>query len=314
MKRGEKPPSWDPGEHRSPSKLRALMRLIRVEHTLFSLPFAYAGALLSGYPCDLIDYVWMTLAVFGLRTAGMAYNNIADLDIDKLNPRCSKRPLVTGALKPRDAWMLVVAGSLLYLLSAAMLNKYALLLSPIPWAMAMSYPHAKRIHWMPHLHLGLVLSLTVLGGAVAASGDEARSLVEALKSVPWIYLAAVTLWVAGFDILYSIMDIDFDRKMRLGSAPSKLGIPGALLLALAMHIITSALLIASVKIYELGVAYIVATASASALMLLQHVLVRQSLSNIPRAFNLNLIIGLIITLGIIVDEALQTQALVVYGG
>jgi len=293
--------SWDPGRVSRDSRLRALARLVRVEHTLFSLPFAYVGALLSGYPCSWADYVWIALALLGLRTAAMSYNNIADLDIDRLNPRSKHRPLVVGAVSLRDAWLLVAVGSALYYVSAAMLNIYALLLSPLVWAVAMTYPHAKRVHWLPHIHLGLTLGLAVLGGAVAASGDEARSLAEALASVPWVYVAAVTLWVAGFDVVYSIMDEEFDRRQGLGSIPARLGTRGALVSASVIHAAAVALFLAGGLDYGFGLAAWASTLAASALILYQHVLVWRSLSNISRAFNLNLAVGLLVSLGLLLD-------------
>lgn len=293
--------SWDPGRVSMGSRLKALARLVRVEHTLFSLPFAYVGALLSGYPCSPMDYVWITLALLGLRTAAMSYNNIADLDIDRLNPRSMRRPLVVGAVTLREAWLLVALGSALYYFSAAMLNPYALLLSPIVWLVAMTYPHAKRVHWVPHLHLGLTLGLAVLGGAVAASGDEARSLAEALLSVPWVYVAAVTLWVAGFDTVYSIMDEEFDRRHGLGSIPARLGTRGALLAATAMHVASATLLLAGGLKYGFGPAAWASTLAAVGLMSYQNLLVWRRLSEIPRAFNLNLAVGLLVSLGLILD-------------
>ncbi len=293
--------SWDPGRVSRGSRLRALARLVRVEHTLFSLPFAYVGALLSRHPCSTADYVWIALALLGLRTAAMSYNNIADLDIDRLNPRSRHRPLVVGAVSLRDAWLLVAAGSALYYLSAAMLNIYALLLSPLVWLVAMTYPYAKRLHWLPHIHLGLTLGLAVLGGAIAASGDEALSLAEALASVPWTYVAAVTLWVAGFDVIYSIMDEEFDRRQGLGSIPAKLGTRGALASAAVMHAAAVALFLAGGLGYGFGPAAWASTLAAAILILYQHLLVWRSLSNIPQAFNLNLAVGLLVSMGLILD-------------
>ena len=303
---GEKPPLWDPGRWRG-GKINAILRLIRVEHTLFSLPFAYAGAVLAGCPLTWRTAVLIGLALFGLRTAGMAYNNIADLEIDRLNPRSRMRPLVTGAVSVGEAYAVVAAGSILYYLSAWLLNKYALLFSPLLWIAAITYPYAKRIHWMPHLHLGLVLGLAVFGGAVAVCGCNAPSASWVLARVPWVYVAAVTLWVAGFDIVYSIMDYEFDRSHGLGSAAARLGVEGAAWFALAIHVVASALFVLGALLYRplTGGLTLVSAVIGSALMLYADARVIRDKRWIPKAFNLNLIIGLIVSLGVIADYILK---------
>jgi|Deesub1362A_J573_1020465.scaffolds.fasta_scaffold00008_77 4-hydroxybenzoate polyprenyltransferase len=295
-------PRWDPGKVSSRRKLSLYMKLIRIEHTLFSLPFAYAGALLSGIP-TIADIILICLAVLGLRTAGMAYNNIADIDIDSQNPRTMNRPLVRGVVSPREAWMIVVIGSILYFISAALLNFYAFLLSPLLWMVIMTYPHAKRWHSFPHLHLGLSLGMVVFGGAVAVIGKSASSIVLVLESVPYVYILAVALWVSGFDILYSIMDIEFDRAMGLGSVPAVYGVDKARIIALAMHLMSISFLVLGYVIYGLGLIGLLTTLLASSLMIYQHLLAMESLSNIPRAFNMNLAISLIISFGIVAAKA-----------
>ena len=298
--------SWDPGRLRGKSRLAALARLVRIEHTLFSLPFAYAGALIACSSCvDLRVAVFIGLAVLGLRTAAMAFNNIADLDIDRENPRTRMRPLVTGAVSLRDAWLLVVLGSLLYYASAAMLNIYALALSPVLWVIAMSYPYAKRLHWLPHLHLGAVLGFVVFGGAVASAGMSAASIAEVFSSVPWLLVVAVTLWVAGFDTYYSIMDYEFDRSMGLGSIPARLGIKNALTASALIHAASLILLIASIRAYNLdGIAAIAVTITGFLLGYQHYLLARKGLEAIPKAFNTNLVLGLVMGLGIVADKTI----------
>ncbi|BEP17489.1 putative 4-hydroxybenzoate polyprenyltransferase [Pyrofollis japonicus] len=301
---------WDPGRVSKRNRLEAIMKLIRIEHTLFSLPFAYAGAVLA-YPrgLGLWEAIWIGLAVLGLRSAAMSFNNIADLDIDRLNPRTAKRPLVTEAVRLRDAWLVVVVGSLLYYLSAAMLNIYALILSPLLWILAMTYPYAKRVHWLPHLHLGLVLGFVVFGGAVAVYGSHAKSLMDVLTHIPWIYVVAVTLWVAGFDAYYAIMDEDFDRKMGLGSLAARFGAGGALLASRIIHGITALLLLISIPVYGLGPIGALGVIMGIALLLYQHyILYRDGLQAIPRAFNTNLLLGIVIGLGVFLDKLIYLYA------
>ncbi|MCE4628454.1 MAG: putative 4-hydroxybenzoate polyprenyltransferase [Desulfurococcales archaeon] len=292
---------WDPGRVRAGSKLHAIARLIRVEHTLFSLPFAYAGAILSLYPFSLGDAVLIALALLGLRSAAMAYNNIADLDIDRLNPRSANRPLVVGAVSLGEAYAVVAIGSILYYASAALLNRYALILSPLLWVTAMTYPYAKRLHPLPHLHLGLVLGFSVLGGAIAASGDEARSLWEALSTVPWDYVVGVTLWVAGFDIIYSIMDMEFDRRHGLGSIPAVLEPTRAIIVALIFHVASALLMLRGTLVRGFTMAGVGGVIAGSVIMLAGDLLVMRDTRNIPKAFNANLLVGILVSSGIIVD-------------
>jgi len=296
---------WDPGRVGGGGKLRSLARLVRIEHTLFSLPYAYLGAYWAARDITAWEALWLGLAVLGLRTAAMAYNNIADYDIDRKNPRTQHRPLIAGTVSFREAWALVVAGSILYYLSAAALNTYALILSPILWIVALTYPHAKRIHWLPHIHLGLTLGLVVFGGAIGAYGDQAASLVDALSRVPWHLVAAVTFWVAGFDIVYSIQDAEFDREHGLGSVPARLGEKAALHLAIVFHAVAAALF--ALAAVQIGTPIAYATTGATlALLAVQHVAVKEcGRACIPLAFNLNLAIGLIVGVGLTLGIALH---------
>ncbi|WP_297548794.1 4-hydroxybenzoate octaprenyltransferase [Thermococcus sp.] len=294
--------AFDPGEVSKASRFHALMRLVRIEHTLFSLPYAYAGALLSGFSVTWKEIILMSLALLGLRTAALAYNNIADIDIDSLNPRTWNRPLIKGAVKISDAWWLVVVGSVLYFVSAVLLNIWTALLSPIPWLLALAYPQSKRKHSFPHLHLGLTLAMAVAGGTIAVAGNA--SLLEALLRVPWAFFFGVLFWVAGFDTIYALMDYEFDVKHGVGSIPARFGIKKALDIALAFHLIAIALFGLAVPLYGLGRVYLAGWFIASVLILYENYLARKSLENVPKAFNLNIPIGLILTLSAIADKLL----------
>ncbi len=296
--------AFDPGEVSKASRFHALMRLVRIEHTLFSLPYAYAGALLSGFHVTWAEIILMSLALLGLRTAALAYNNIADIDIDSLNPRTWNRPLIKGAVKVSDAWWLVVVGSVLYFVSAVLLNLWTALLSPIPWVLALSYPQGKRKHSFPHLHLGLTLAMAVAGGTIAAGGDEANLLVL-LERIPWAFFFGVLFWVAGFDTIYALMDYEFDVKHGVGSIPARFGIKKALDIALVFHLVAIALFGIAVHLYDLGWIYIAGWLVASALIIYENYLARKSLENVPKAFNLNIPIGLILTLSAIADVLIK---------
>ncbi|MDV3103897.1 4-hydroxybenzoate octaprenyltransferase [Thermococcus waiotapuensis] len=295
---------FDPGEVSKANRFHALMRLVRIEHTLFSLPYAYVGALLSGFQVTLAEIILMSLALLGLRTAALAYNNIADIDIDSLNPRTWNRPLIKGTVKISDAWWLVVVGSVLYFVSAVLLNFWTALLSPIPWILALSYPQGKRKHSFPHLHLGLTLAMAVTGGTIASGGDEANLLVL-LENVPWAFFFGVLFWVAGFDTIYALMDYEFDVKHGVGSIPARFGIKRGLDIALTFHLIAIALFGLAGPLYGLGGVYQLGWAVGSFLILYENYLSRKGLENVPKAFNLNIPIGLVLTLSAIVDALLK---------
>ena len=276
--------SWDPGRAEGKGVFSGIMRLLRIEHTIFSLPFAYVGALASGYGFTARDALLMALAVLGLRSASMSFNNIADRDIDARNPRTAGRPLVTGAVSLRLAWLLVLAGLALFHLSSLLLNRFAFALSWPISLIALSYPYAKRLHAYPHIHLGLSLGLVVFGGAVAASGDELSSLHQVMTTVPWDLVVMVALWVAGFDIIYSVQDAEFDRRMGLGSIPAWLGVGRARWVAIAHHLLASLLFVTHyARIATMYPPALALLAAGLAVLLGQHFI-----GNTRIAFNMNL--------------------------
>ncbi|AFH42908.1 UbiA family prenyltransferase [Fervidicoccus fontis] len=292
---------WDPGEVKKKSSLNAILKLLRIEHTLLDLPFTYAGMALTHYPITLREVVLATFAVIGLRIAGMTYNNIADADIDRKNPRTARRPLLTGDVSFRDAWILVALGSLIYFASAFFLSFYAFILSPILYIVIMTYPFAKRFHPFPHLHLGLSLALIVFGGAIATSGEYVNNLMEAIESVPWTYFFAVLFWGSGFDAIYSIMDEEFDKSMKLGSVAARFGSRGALMFSLANYIISSLFLLIAWRLYNLGLLTLASMIISIFIMFYQVASCFIDIKNVPKAFNLNLIVGVIVSICILID-------------
>ena len=196
--------------------LRVFLEEIKIEHTLFALPFAYVGALLGarGMP-SLHALAWITLAVLGARTAAMSANRLLDVRMDRNNPRTARRAVASGAL---PAWVLVaaiVAGLALLTLSAYELNPLCLALLPIGAAGVVVYPLVKRWTWAVHFVLGAVDALAPLGGWIAVTGK--------FEPGAWLLFAAVTVWVAGFDILYALMDRDFDLREGVYSIPARFG-------------------------------------------------------------------------------------------
>lgn len=196
--------------------LRVFLEEIKIEHTLFALPFAYVGALLGarGVP-SLHALVWITLAVLGARTAAMSANRLLDVRMDRNNPRTARRAVASGAL---PAWVMgvaIVAGLALLTLSAYELNPLCLALLPIGAAGVVVYPLVKRWTWAVHFVLGAVDALAPLGGWIAVTGT--------FEPGAWLLFAAVTVWVAGFDILYALMDRDFDLREGVYSIPARFG-------------------------------------------------------------------------------------------
>ncbi len=213
------------------SKLKAHINNIALSHAIFALPFAYIGAMLAadGIPKGT-DLFWITLAMVGARSAAMALNNFIDLKYDRLHPRFTNRPMVTGEVKPWEAVVLTCVSLGVFFLAAANLHPVCLKLAPlvvIPFAV---YPYMKRFSWTCHLVLGFALALAPIGAWVAIQGQVILPIV--------ILGLSVGVWIAGFDIIYGSQDIVFDKAHGLHSIPVRFGLEGGMMIAKAMHIIS----------------------------------------------------------------------------
>jgi 4-hydroxybenzoate polyprenyltransferase len=223
----------------SKSRIRTVLEMIKFEHSVFALPFALVGALLavraSGAAwLTLRQLFWIIVAMVGARSAAMTMNRIADLHYDGLNPRTQNRPLVTGALSLSFAWAFTLISSAVLVIAAWQLNRLALELSPVALAVLFFYSYTKRFTSWSHFVLGFCLGMSPAAAWIAVRG-----------SLDWrmlILCAAVTLWVGGFDVLYACQDVEFDKRAGLYSIPKRFGVPGALKIARAMHIVMAALL------------------------------------------------------------------------
>ena len=216
----------------TPSRVITWASFVKFEHTLFSLPLLYAGAVIAAgaFP-DLRTASWILGAGTGARTAAMGLNRIIDRNIDARNPRTDVRELPRGAMRLMEAWGIVVAGLALYLLSCAMLSPVALALSPLPLLAFVIYPYMKRFTPAAHFGVGAALAFAPLGGFVAVTASTA-------DSVAVLWLAGFTLfWVAGFDIIYATLDIEFDRAEGLRSLPASLGRRPALAVSIVAHLV-----------------------------------------------------------------------------
>ncbi|AEM39400.1 4-hydroxybenzoate polyprenyltransferase [Pyrolobus fumarii 1A] len=291
---------WDPGRITRLSKLSVYARLVRVEHTLFSLPFATIGLLVARATNPVI-YALSYLALFGLRAAAMSFNNVADADIDALNPRTSKRPVVTGIVSTREALAITLLAIMLYFAAAYSICIPALLYATPLLLLALSYPYAKRVHPLPHLHLGLVLGMSVFGGWVAGMCSTSCTGANlSLSNAPWLIVFGVALWVAGFDVIYSTMDYEFDKRIGLGSIPALLGPERALKIAVMLECLAASLWTLGALLYS-GIFAAITSLAAGTVAVGASLLALKSTDNIPKAFNMNLAVGFIALPGFVLD-------------
>lgn len=232
---------------------KLFLKEIRIEHTLFALPFAYVGAVLGarGLP-SWYAFVWITIAVFGARTAAMAANRYFDRDIDAKNPRTARRALASGALSPAVMVWATIIGLALLVVAAWMLNPLCVKLLPVAALGVLVYPLCKRFTWLVHFVLGAVDGLAPLGAYIAVTGTVSWSAL--------LIFLAVTVWVAGFDIAYALMDLPTDREQKINSVPARFGERSGRYAPIVLHAVMAALLaLAGVlagagQIYYLGVA------------------------------------------------------------
>jgi 4-hydroxybenzoate polyprenyltransferase len=268
-------------------KLRTYLEMIRFSHTIFALPFAFMGAILAAGGIPSGEKLWWILvAMVGARSGAMGMNRIADRRLDAANPRTRDRALPQGKLSFVEAMAFVVGSFVVFLLVAWMLNPLCFALSPLAILIVCGYSYTKRFTSLSHLVLGLSLGLAPIGAWIAVTGRVGPpSLVLA---------AAVVFWVAGFDILYAFMDIDFDRRTGLFSLPARLGMAGGLGVAGAFHAITVCCLVLLMPLVRLGPIYGFGLVLAGALLYYEHLLVRRhGLAKLDMAFfNLNGLLSL----------------------
>ena len=258
---------------------RLTLEMIKIEHTLFALPFAFLGAVLAahGLPSPW-QILWIVMAMVGARSAAMAFNRIADRNIDAQNPRTASRALPAGLLSVGFVWAFTVAAAALFLLAAAMLNRLTLMLAPVALACVLLYSFTKRWTQFSHLVLGACLSIAPTGAWIAVRGEIG-------SAVPLLLSLVVLLWTAGFDVLYACQDYNFDREQGLRSIPARVGIQRALWIARGLHAAAFLALIWLFLITQLGPVAFAGVIATGALLLYQHRLVRaDDLSRLNAAF------------------------------
>jgi 4-hydroxybenzoate polyprenyltransferase len=246
---------------------------VKLPHTVFALPFALVGVTLASYhaPVSYQQIIWVVLAFTSARFAAMGFNRIADREIDARNPRTQARELPSGAMTLREATIAVVLAGAVFFLSAVMLNRLCLELAPLALAWVLFYSYTKRFTRWSHLALGIGLSIAPVGGYLAVTGAW---------SDPWwmlIVLAiAVAAWVGGFDILYALQDVSFDRNEGLHSIPAAWGEKRALHLARLLHLTTIVALAAVGIAVHAGAFYLIGVGIAAALLVYEHSLVKEN--------------------------------------
>ena len=252
--------------------------MIKWEHSVFALPFALCGAMLAagGIPA-LAQIGWIVLCMVSARSAAMAFNRLADAQIDAANPRTAARAIPAGAVSIRFVSIFVTASCAVFVLSAAQLNRLTFLLSPVVLAVVLLYSYTKRFTRWSHLVLGFALGMAPSAAWIAIRGSlDPRILV---------LTAAVTFWVGGFDVLYACQDIDFDRRFDLNSVPQAYGIRNALVLSRVLHVLMLALLVALVLLFGLGNIAMVGVLVVALLLAYEHSLVSAgNLSKLNAAF------------------------------
>ncbi|HSE23272.1 MAG TPA: UbiA-like polyprenyltransferase [Pyrinomonadaceae bacterium] len=258
---------------------RLTLEMIKIEHTLFALPFAFLGAVLAagGLP-TLRQLLWITVAMIGARSAAMAFNRIADREIDGRNPRTAARAIPAGLLSASFVSVFTIVAALVFLLAAAMLNRLTLMLAPIALGSVLLYSLTKRFTQFSHIVLGWCLAIAPTGAWIAVRGQLG-------SPVPLLLSLIVLLWTAGFDILYACQDYEFDRKEGLHSIPATIGIPRALWVSRGLHALAFLALIALYSVSGLGVFALTGVLATGALLVYQHRLVRSDdLSRLNAAF------------------------------
>lgn len=227
-------------------KIKIILDMIKFEHTLFALPFALMGAVLPdmGFP-SWEKVLYILLAMVGARSAGMSLNRLIDAELDRYNPRTKERPIQRGLITKGQVFLFIVVNLALFIFAAYMLNPLAFKLSFVAIAFLILYPYTKRFTFFAHFFLGICLSFAPMGGWIAVTGD--------FGFVPICLMLAVICWVSGFDIIYSLQDVEHDLEYGLFSVPARFGVKNALIISRAMHF-SMVLLLVTVR-FELALGW-----------------------------------------------------------
>ncbi|HSH25693.1 MAG TPA: UbiA-like polyprenyltransferase [Massilibacterium sp.] len=257
--------------------------MIKFEHTIFALPFAFLGAILgsltvNGVWLTLSQWIWITVAMVGARSAAMSLNRVIDAQIDKRNPRTKERAIPAGLLKKAEVYVFIIISFILLFFAAYKLNMLAVKLLPIAVFFLVIYSYTKRFTWACHLVLGIAIGLAPLGGWVATAGS--------LDLNAFLLFLAVMFWIAGFDVIYASQDAEYDKKEGLYSIPSYFGLEKALTMARMMHVVSFVAFIALFFTNDyLGYIYLTGVLISGVIMIYEHAIVKPNdLSKVDLAF------------------------------
>jgi 4-hydroxybenzoate polyprenyltransferase len=273
------------GAHRT---VRTYLSFVRFSHSVFALPFAFAGALLASRqsPITWTVVLWILVAMVAARSAAMGFNRLVDARYDALNPRTATREIPRGAMSRREGAAFVIVASVLFVYAAWRLNPLCFLLSPLALAIVFWYSLAKRYTTWTQLFLGLAMAVAPVGGWLAVGGRGGWE--------PWLLAAAIGAWVGGFDVLYACQDIEFDRGHGLRSIPVRFGVPAALTISRVMHVAAVICLLALPWVTPLPPFYLLGVGVVALLLVYEQSLVRaDDLSQVKRAFDLNGYVGIL---------------------
>jgi 4-hydroxybenzoate polyprenyltransferase len=264
------------------NKIKIILEMIKFEHTIFALPFAFTGALLAarGLPAWSTIF-WIAVAMVGARSAAMGFNRWADRRFDAMNPRTSMRAIPRGLVTPAQVVVFTAVSSALLVFAAYRLNRLSFVLSPLALAIVFFYSYTKRFTFLSHAFLGLAICLAPIGSWIAVTGKiEPPALVLG---------AAVLFWLLGFDVLYALQDMDFDRKAGLHSIPQRFGIARSLWISRGAHAVTMAALFWLYALLPLDWYYLAGVIIALCIIIYEHTLVKEhDLSKLNMAFfNMN---------------------------
>ncbi len=298
------PPAAQPPAPR-PS-LKTYLNLVKFEHTVFALPFAYAGMFLAaqqhlgtGWP-GWSTLLWVTVAMAGARTAAMGANRVIDRAIDARNPRTAGREIPAGQVRPAQAWGLVAVSVVVMGFAAWQLGPLPTLLMPLALLFLIGYSYMKRITWLCHVWLGITDGAAAAGGWIAVTGR--------FDAGAWILWAIVIFWMIGLDTIYATLDYDFDRANNIKSIPARFGIPAALRIAAVSHAITFLLLVALGVVLHTSFWYDLAVLVMGGILLYEHRIVNPS--DLTKAniafFDANMWLALTMLAGVIADVAWRT--------
>lgn len=263
-------------------KTRIILEMIKVEHTIFALPFAFMGALLGAVMMEhrlphWAEIGWILLAMVGARSAAMGLNRVVDRVMDAKNPRTAKRAIPAGLLKAGEVVAFIAVSFVVLFIAASQLDPICIMLMPIAVFFLVLYSYTKRFTWLCHVVLGITIGLAPLGGWVAITGS--------FEPAAWVLYVSVVFWLAGFDTIYACQDFEFDRKEGVYSIPARFGLRGGLQIARAFHVLTAIGFISLYWLTDLGWIYLIGAVASVAFLAYQHMLVKPNdISRVQTAF------------------------------